>query len=322
MNIAVFSWEALEGLAVGGGAVYASRLAAAMARAGHRVRLFTRLGDGQAMDEIVDGVYVRRCPWDRQRVFIDEIAALAHSFDHYAADAMKADGPYDLVICHEWLTIAAGIRAAARCRARLAVTFHSTEWARTGAWPDAGDSARIAGLERQGIEQADAVIAASQWVRRKIHEQFHPPDWKCEVVYHGADLPADPAPDRARALRETTGIAADAPVVLFAGVFSRPGGGDLAARACRVAAESFPDARFLFVGSGPLAEEMRREIGAAGVFLPPKGRVVPPEFYGEADLVLAPFRRDHSGRAVLPAWAAATPVSVLSATVPAEFLLP
>ncbi|MCC8190934.1 MAG: hypothetical protein LIP77_09945, partial [Planctomycetes bacterium] len=37
---------------------------------------------------------------------------------------------------------------------------------------------------------------------------------------------------------------------------------------------------------------------------------------------LATVRRDHRGLAVLPSWAAATPVAVLSDTVPAEFILP
>jgi glycosyltransferase involved in cell wall biosynthesis len=39
-------------------------------------------------------------------------------------------------------------------------------------------------------------------------------------------------------------------------------------------------------------------------------------------LVLAPFRRDYSGRAVLPAWVAAKPAVVLAGTAPAEFVLP
>ena len=103
MRIAVFAWEALEGIAVGGGAVYASHLAAALARAGHRVRLFTRLGQGQAIDDVVGRVAVRRCPWDRKRHFIDEIAALSQSFAHYYQDAARLDGGYDIVHCHEWL---------------------------------------------------------------------------------------------------------------------------------------------------------------------------------------------------------------------------
>ncbi len=318
----MFAWEALEGLSVGGGAVYVSRLAAALARAGHRVRLFTRMGEGQGMDEVVGGVHVRRCPWDRKRGFVDEIESLAESFVHYYADSMKAEGAYDIVHCQEWFTIGAGLRIKARSPVRLAVGFHSTEWGRTGRWPDAGDSARIARIERDGIEQAEAVIAASYWARRKIAEQFHPPDWKCEVVYHGADLPEADADAAAVAdFRAAAGIRPGAPSLLFAGRFSPTGGGDLAARACRLAAGSFPDARFLFVGSGALEQELRREAGPGAVFLPPVERVVPREYYQAADLVLAPFRRDLHGRAIMPAWAAKKPVAVLGGTVPAEFIM-
>lgn len=322
MNIAIFAWEALEGLSVGGGAVYASRLAAALARAGHRVRLFTRLGPGQAMEEVVGGIRVSRCPWDRKPGFFEEIEALSHSFLHYFADAMKADGPYDVIHCHEWFTIAAGLKAVEMCPARLAVSFHSTEWGRTGKWPDSGDSARIANLEREGIDRADAVIAASQWVRRTIHEQFHPPDWKCEVVYHGTDIPFAPVnPEEAARLRNSMGITAAAPVFLFAGRFSVTGGADLAARAARLVAGRIPDARFVFVGAGPLDEDMRQEAGPAAVFLPLRGRVVPIELYQAVNVVLAPFRRDLNGRAVFPAWAAEKPVLTIRGTVPSEFIM-
>lgn len=322
MNIAVFAWEAMEGIAVGGGALYASRLAAAMARAGHRVRLFTRLGEGQAMDGAVGGVQVRRCPWDRRRGFCEEIEALSDSFAHYFADALGTDGPYDVVHCHEWFTVGAGLRAVAASPARLAVSFHSTEWGRSGVWPDAGDAARIAGLERAGIERADAVVAASFWARRKIMEQYHPPDWKCEVVYHGADLPASgPPPGAVARFREMAGLGPGAPSALFVGRFSRSGGGDLAALASRLTAARFPEARFVFVGAGPLEEEMRRLAGPGAVFLPPSGGGAPPECYRSADVVLAPFRRDYNGRAVLPAWMAAKPVVTLRGTVPGEFVM-
>lgn len=322
MNIAMFAWEALEGLSVGGGAVYASRLAGALSKAGHRVRLFTRLGPGQSMDEVVDGVYVRRCSWDRKPGFFDEIEALSHSFAHYFADAVKTDGPYDIIHCHEWLTIGAGLRAAAISPARLAVSFQSTEWGRTGTWPDKGVSARIARVEGEGIERADAVIAASQWARQAIYEQFHPADWKCSVVYHGYDLPEpDAGLEVAASVRHAAGIDANTPSLLFAGRFSAVGGGDIAARAARLVSSRFPGAKFIFVGEGPMEREMREEAGAGALFLPPQGRTVPNEFYQAVDLVLAPFRRDHNGRAVLPAWAAAKPVAVLDDTVPSEFVL-
>ncbi|MDR1520112.1 MAG: glycosyltransferase family 4 protein [Planctomycetota bacterium] len=322
MNIAMFAWEALEGITVGGGALYASRLAAALAKAGHRVRLFTRRGNGQAMEGAVNGVMIRRCSWDRKPVFCDEIAALSRSFIHYFADSLRDGGGYDVVHCHDWLTIGAGIGAAELCGARLATSFHSTEWGRTGIWPDSGDSARIAELERRGIEAADAVVAVSRWTKQKIQEQFHPPDWKCEVVSYGTDFPDPGTAERTFRIQEISGLAPNAPAVLFAGRFSRSGGGDLAARACRLAAKHFPEARFIFIGEGPLENEMRREAGDAAVFFPPEGGAVPPEFYSFSNLVLVPFRRDFSGRAVLPAWAASRPAAVLAGTVPGEFVLP
>ncbi len=218
MKIAMFAWEALEGISVGGGAVYASSLASALAHLGHHVRLFTRQGPGQPMDGISRRVHIRRCPWDGKPGFVDEIDSLSHSFAHYFADALKTDGGYDVIHCHEWLTIAAGLRALALSPgSRLAVSFHSTEWGRTGIWPDRGDSARIARLEGEGIERAHAVAAASQWARQTIHEQFHPPDWKCGLVYHGAELPphapgGDAGGEVAKRLREAAGI--------FPGTFS------------------------------------------------------------------------------------------------------
>jgi glycosyltransferase involved in cell wall biosynthesis len=66
---------------------------------------------------------------------------------------------------------------------------------------------------------------------------------------------------------------------------------------------------------------MRDEAGPGAMFIPLRDRVVPAEYYRAVDLVLAPFRRDHSGRAVLPAWAASRPAAVLSGTVPAEFVV-
>lgn len=317
----MFSWEALEGLAVGGGALYASMLARALAAAGHGVCLFTRLGDGQPMDEVVEGVRIRRCPWDRKRSFFDEIDALSSSLAYYYRDMVGREGPFDFIHCHEWFTIRAGLRALDVAPAGFAVSFHSTEWSRTGVWPDSGDSARIAGLERVGIERADAVVSASYFVQRKLEQQFHPPDWKSEVVYHGVDLDVfDRLNMTRREARRRNGLPERIPLVLFAGRFSAQSGADVAARAAGIVADRMRGARCIFMGNGRLEEEVRRGAGEAGIFLRPANRLVPPDVYFAADTVLAPFRRDLNGRAVFPAWAASKPVATLAGTVPSEFI--
>lgn len=322
VDIVMFSWEALEGIAVGGGAVYASSLAAGLAKAGHRVRLFTRLGDGQSLEENIGGVLVKRCPWDRKASFLEEISCLASSFVHYFRESVRRNGPCDVIHCHEWLTIEAGLRAVETVSAGLAVGFHSTEWSRTGRWPDAGDSARIAGIERAGVERADAVISASHLVRRSLEQQFHLPDWKSEVVYHGVDLGLF---DRSGGDKETArrkfGIAMSEACILFAGRFTPRSGADLAACVARDIHSRRPGTRFLFAGSGRLENDMRAAAGPGAVFASPPDRVIPPDCYRAADIVIAPFRRDMNGRAVFPAWAAGKPALSLSGTVPAEFIL-
>ena len=55
MRVAVFSWESLHSISVGGVAVHASELAAALCRLGHEVHIFTRQGANQALCEDIDG---------------------------------------------------------------------------------------------------------------------------------------------------------------------------------------------------------------------------------------------------------------------------
>jgi len=47
MRIGILSWESLHSISVGGVAVHATELAAALERKGHEVHIFTRMGPGQ-----------------------------------------------------------------------------------------------------------------------------------------------------------------------------------------------------------------------------------------------------------------------------------
>jgi glycosyltransferase involved in cell wall biosynthesis len=272
--------------------------------------------------ENCSGVDVWRCPWDRKASFVEEIASLSQSFLHYFREAENRQGRVDLVHCHEWLTLETGLRAQREFSLPLAVSFHSTEWSRTGTWPKQGDSASIADLERNGVTTADSVVATSYQVRRFLEQQFHLPDWKSEVVYHGVDLESfDRSSGDAATTRQKLGFEPEDFVVLFAGRFSRTSGGDLAAAAAALLAKPEPRIKFLFVGAGEDLEVMRRSAGPVSRFLAPSGGRVSPAIYRASDLVIAPFRRDVSGRAVLAAWAASRPAVVLSNTVPSEFIL-
>ena len=62
MRIALFSWESLHSIAVGGVAPHVTELAAALRRLKNEVHVFTRMGNGQLQYEEIDGVHYHRCP--------------------------------------------------------------------------------------------------------------------------------------------------------------------------------------------------------------------------------------------------------------------
>jgi len=64
MRIAMFSWETLHSVAVGGVAAHVTELAAALQRKGHHVHVFTRPGYGTGGVLQIDGVWHHFCPFN------------------------------------------------------------------------------------------------------------------------------------------------------------------------------------------------------------------------------------------------------------------
>src|SRR4051794_27002908 len=73
VKVALFSWETLHSIAVGGVGVHVTELAAALERRGHEVHIFTRLGNGQPLYDDIHGVHYHRVPFSLHPSFVDEI---------------------------------------------------------------------------------------------------------------------------------------------------------------------------------------------------------------------------------------------------------
>ena len=81
MRIALFSWESLYSITVGGVAFHVTELACALERKGHEVHVFTRMGrHDHALYERIHGVHYHRCPFDSNPDFIEEINNMCRSF--------------------------------------------------------------------------------------------------------------------------------------------------------------------------------------------------------------------------------------------------
>jgi glycogen synthase len=101
MRIAMFSWETLHSIAVGGGAAHVTELAAALQRRGEEVHVFTRPGCGVSR---IDGVWYHYCPFNLKQDFVDETQDMCRSFVWHFFQKEEQYGHFDIVHAHDWLT--------------------------------------------------------------------------------------------------------------------------------------------------------------------------------------------------------------------------
>lgn len=324
MKIALFSWEARFGIEIGGVSAHVSDLAAALAALGHEVHLFTRQGPEQSLEDFIFGVRYHRCPAPRSTNFLEEIRAFNRSLEYYFREAARSCGGFDLVHCHDWLTLQAG--EAVRNDCRFVVTFHTTEWGRSGSWPEHGQAREIADLEAAATQKADAVIAVSHEVRRQVNLLYRCPDWKLRVIYHGIDLSRFTATEEdAAGVRQTLRIAAGEPVALFVGSLHFRKGPEVLLRAFLDARKKIPAAKLVYAGEGEMLGRLQAEAQSDGsaeavrfVGWPKAAQLQ--ALYAAADVVCLPYRYDPFGVVALEAWAAGKPVIVSGDGAAAEIV--
>ena len=69
MRIALFAWDSLDSIFVGGAGVHVSELARALAVLGHEVHLFTRRAASQDNYQHVDSIFLHRCDFEADNDF-------------------------------------------------------------------------------------------------------------------------------------------------------------------------------------------------------------------------------------------------------------
>jgi glycosyltransferase involved in cell wall biosynthesis len=90
-------------------------------------------------------------------------------------------GDYDLIHCHDWLTMKAGVALKEKMRIPLVLTVHSTEYDRSG-WLYPNDW--FINIEKEGMEKADIIIAVSHFTKRVIIEKYGITPEKITVVHN------------------------------------------------------------------------------------------------------------------------------------------
>ncbi len=90
----------------------------------------------------------------------------------------------ELVHAHDWLTFEAGMLAKHNFGVPLVAHVHATEYDRAGMHHG---NPLIHEIEQEGLLMADKIIAVSEATKRLIHEKYHIPLDKIDVIYNSLD---------------------------------------------------------------------------------------------------------------------------------------
>ena len=325
MRIAMLSWESLHSIAVGGVAAHVTELAAALARRGHQVHVFTRRAFGQGGHDWTDGVHYHRCTYPPHSDFVDDVNNMCRSFVDRVFEVEDLVGRFDVIHAHDWLAANAMIWIKQGRGHKCLFTIHSTEYARCGNAFPMGRAERIRYQERAGTYWADRIIAVSQATKDEISWMYEVPPGKTSVVYNGVspqrfDQPTDPGADKRH-----YHIGPSDPTILFCGRLSWQKGPDILVEAIPQILRQHPSSRFVFAGDGDMKDSLESRIRQLGVahavrFLGYRNGDELVRLYKLAEVVCVPSRNEPFGIVVLEAWSASKPVIASQNGGPAEYV--
>jgi glycogen(starch) synthase len=206
----------------------------------------------------------------------------------------KVKGTYDVIHCHDWLTIQASIALKDLLGVPLVLTVHSTEYDRSG-WLHPNQW--FIDIEREGMEKADKIIAVSQFTKRTIIEKYGINPDKITVIYNAVYPISEGEKQK---------------LVLFLGRLTIQKGADIFLRAAKKVSEFEPGVRFVVAGAGDLLPDLINQAVELGI----SNRVIFTDrltdkemkhMYGIASVYVMPSVSEPFGITALEAISAGTP---------------
>jgi glycosyltransferase involved in cell wall biosynthesis len=325
MRVAVFSWESLHSIALGGLGVHATEMAAGLERRGHEIHVFTRRGPGQGTYDRIDGVHYHRVDHGASNNFVESMDWMCQAMVHRFSEVTDLIGKFELINCHDWMTANCIPYVWQGFGTPSVLTMHSTEYGRDGNQLHEGFARWIRDTEAAGCYSAGTIIAVSGFLASELQRFYAVPHGKIHVVpngvaYHQFDGYVDPAAIKAR-----FGIAPLDATVFAAGRSSYQKGMDLLVEAVPLVLGYFPGTKFIISGSGPEMDGLvsrANELGVADAIrfcgALPRGDYA--DVMRAIDIVALPSRNEPFGIVALEGWAAGKPVVATSAGGPSEFI--
>jgi glycogen(starch) synthase len=158
----------------------------------------------------------------------------------------KVKGNYDLIHSHDWLTMKAAVALKRKLRIPLILTIHSTEYDRSG-WlnPDQW----FIDIERNGMDNADHIIAVSDFTKKTILEKYTISPNKISVI-HNAVYPIHERKKQK--------------IVLFLGRLTIQKGPEFFLQAAKKVLR-YEDCKFVVAGSGDMLTQLIEKAVSLGI---------------------------------------------------------
>jgi len=168
-----------------------------------------------------------------------------------------AAGEFDIVHCHTWYTHFAGCLLKQMYNTPLILTTHSLEPQRTWKEEQLGTAYHVSTwLEKTAYENADGVIAVSEFMKKTVHNLYQVPKNKIHVIHNAIDV-NQYKPTFAPSVLVDYKIQPDKPFILFVGRITRQKG---IVHLINAIQYLIPDIQVVLCASSPDTEELKREI--------------------------------------------------------------
>jgi glycosyltransferase involved in cell wall biosynthesis len=211
---------------------------------------------------------------------------------------------FDVVHCHDWMTLPAGLAASRASGKPLVFHVHACEYDRSGEHVNR----RVRDIEQLGLDAADLVVCVSHYTAGVLKKRYRVDGSKIRVVHNAVTQK-----EQAGLLHVEKNL--PEPIVLFLGRVTFQKGPDYFLEAAARVVKIEPNVKFVMSGSGDMLPVMIERTARLGIarhvhftgFL--KGEDVE-RMYAMADIYVMPSVSEPFGITPLEAMALDTPVIV------------